>query len=352
MRSMLIALCMIVLIAIAISCGSSGGLRLPDGSDVLDNVTENLEPVAHIETDRTSGEAPLEVVFSGSGSYDPDGDTLSYYWDFGDGDSSEVENPIPHVFETGGVYIVTLVVENTEGMSAVATVNIDVLPDDGVFIDEEEGIVAGLTLDENIDETSPAEIYGETQWVDGIAGRAMEFNAEGEYVLLPDAEELDLAQECSIEVWLYPYSNITAAGIVHKGVEFDYSDESYSLQYNQPGQIAFIITNEAGMHTYVISNEERLSINTWHHVVVAWDQVEVYLYIDGALVMNRGIYANGWRSDLPPDFSPARDSDGGLMIGSQIPYNYRFDGIIDNVMLYDRVLDEVEVIEHYDALMP
>jgi len=343
---------MIVLIAIAFSCGSTGGLELPDGSDLLGNETDNFEPVAHIEADRLSGEAPLEVVFTGSGSHDPEGDTLSYYWDFGDGNSSVVENPIPHVFAAGGLYTVTLVVEDSAGMSAVATVDIDVLPDDGVFIDEEEGIVAGLTLDENIDESSPAEIYGDPQWVEGIDGNAMEFDAEGEYILLPDDSALDITQAGTIEVWLYPYSNITAAGIVHKGVELDYSDESYSLQYNQPGQIAFIITNDAGMHTYVISNEERLSTNTWHHVVVAWDQEEVYMYIDRDLVTNRGIYANGWRSDLPQGFSPARESDGGLMIGSQIPYNYRFDGIIDNVMLYDRVLDESEVSEHYDALMP
>jgi hypothetical protein len=308
--------------------------------------------VAHIEADRLSGEAPLEVVFTASGSFDPEGDALSYYWDFGDGSSSVVENPIPHVFTTGGLYTVSLIIENSSGMTAVATVNIDVLPDDGVFVDEEEGIVAGLTLDENIDENSPAEIHGDPQWVEGLDGSGMEFDAEGEYILLPDSSDLDLTSEGTVEVWVCPYSNITAAGIVHKGEELDYSDESYSLQYNQPGQVAFIITNDAGLHTYVISDEQRLTVYEWHHIVAAWDLNEIYLYIDGALVTDRSIYANGWRSDLPPGFAPARNSDGGLMIGSQIPFNYRFDGIIDNVMLYNRVLDEVEVSEHYSALAP
>jgi hypothetical protein len=40
------------------------------------------------------------------------------------------------------------------------------------------------------------------------------------------------------------------------------------------------------------------------------------------------------------------------MIGSQVHFNYRFDGIIDNAMLYDRVSGESDVIEHYGALMP
>jgi hypothetical protein len=40
------------------------------------------------------------------------------------------------------------------------------------------------------------------------------------------------------------------------------------------------------------------------------------------------------------------------MIGSQIPYDYRFDGIIDNVILYNRVLDSTEVEEHYNSSAP
>ncbi|MBN2324274.1 MAG: LamG domain-containing protein [Spirochaetes bacterium] len=222
--------------------------------------------------------------------------------------------------------------------------------DDGVIVDEEEGIVAGMTLDENLDENSPAEVFGDTQWVDGIDGTAMEFDQEGEYILLPDSPELDLTDQGTVEVWVYPYTNISAAGIVHKGTELDYSDEAYSLQYNNPGQVAFIITNNDHKATYVISNDGEIATEEWHHLVAAWDMTEVYLYIDGAPVTSRSIYSNGWLSELPIDFAPAQDSDGGLMIGSQIPFSYRFDGIIDNVFLYDRVLDADEVSSHYNAL--
>jgi hypothetical protein len=222
----------------------------------------------------------------------------------------------------------------------------------GIIVDEEEGIVAGLTLDENIDETSPAEIYGDPQWVAGLEGSAMEFDAEGEFILLPDSEELDLTDQGTVEVWIYPKNNIAAAGIVHKGVELDYSDEAYSLQYNNPGQVAFIITNNDLTPTYVISNEGTLITEKWHHIVAAWDLNEVYLYIDGNLVTNRSIYSNGWLSELPADFAPAQNSDGELMIGSQIPHSFRFDGIIDNVFIYDRVMESAEVSERYNALAP
>src|SRR5207302_1486270 len=41
-------------------------------------------PVANAGPDQTVNEAAI-VVFSGAGSYDPDGDSLTYAWTFGDG---------------------------------------------------------------------------------------------------------------------------------------------------------------------------------------------------------------------------------------------------------------------------
>ena len=120
----------------------------------------------------------------------------------------------------------------------------------------------------------------------------------------------------------------------------DYSDESYSLQYNQPGEVAFIITNEGGVPTYVISNEAALSTGEWHHIVAAWDAADVYLYIDGALVTDRRIYSGGWVSSLPPDFSPARCSDGGLMIGSDNNHRPKLAGMVRQKAM---VSDEVKV---------
>ncbi len=364
MKTLLPLLMSISILVIVISCGSSGGIDVPDDTTDIEDViksdipdsTDPIKqgPVAVMEADQLTGEAPLEVLFTGSSSYDPEGSELSYSWDFGDGDTSLWPDPPVHTYVDPGTYTVTLTVTNEKAESSSISETVESMEpaDTGVFINEEEGIVAGLSLDENIDENSTAEIFGETQWVDGVDGLAMEFDAEGEYILLPDTDNLDFTVDVSIEVWIFPYTNIDAAGIVHKGVEEDYSDESYSLQYNQAGQVAIIITNDVGTATYVISDEGLLSTYEWHHIVVAWDLNEVYLYIDGDLVTNRRIYSNGWKSELPADFAPARNSDGGLMIGSQIPLSCRFDGIIDNVLLYDRVIDALEVAEHYTLLAP
>ncbi len=57
----------------------------------------------------TTGPTPLSVTFSSAGSFDPDGQALTYEWDFGDGSISTDQNPT-HIFTTRGNRVVSLVV--------------------------------------------------------------------------------------------------------------------------------------------------------------------------------------------------------------------------------------------------
>jgi glucose/arabinose dehydrogenase/PKD repeat protein len=73
-------------------------------------VTGNRPPSANLSANPTSGPAPLTVAFDGSGSSDPDGDTLSYLWDFGDGSGvlTTSEPTVSHTYQTGGDRTATL----------------------------------------------------------------------------------------------------------------------------------------------------------------------------------------------------------------------------------------------------
>ena len=57
----------------------------------------NQPPVVVANATPTSGPAPLSVAFSSTGSSDPEGGTLTYSWNFGDGQTSNAAQPHPRL---------------------------------------------------------------------------------------------------------------------------------------------------------------------------------------------------------------------------------------------------------------
>ncbi|MFJ2827823.1 carbohydrate-binding protein [Streptomyces sp. NPDC087263] len=80
----------------------------------------NRNPVARASADKTSGGLPLTVQFSSQGSSDPEGQQLTYSWDFGDGSTSTEANP-SHTYTTAGTYQPTLTVKDPEGLTGTAS---------------------------------------------------------------------------------------------------------------------------------------------------------------------------------------------------------------------------------------
>lgn len=71
----------------------------------------NQPPVAKASADIISGKSPLTVNFSSNGSNDPQGNPLTYSWDFGDGTTSVLASP-QKIYSNKGKYTVTLTVNN------------------------------------------------------------------------------------------------------------------------------------------------------------------------------------------------------------------------------------------------
>lgn len=78
--------------------------------------TANRAPAAAASADVTSGKTPLTVRFDGSASTDPDGDALSYNWNFGDG-TTGTGAKVSHTYAAAGTFSATLVVADGRGGS-------------------------------------------------------------------------------------------------------------------------------------------------------------------------------------------------------------------------------------------
>ena len=88
----------------------------------------NQPPVAIANVSPLSGNAPLLVSFSGSGSYNPDGTIASYSWDFGDGVKASGVS-LNHIYTTAGFFTAKLVVSDNKGLAASDIVGVNVAPD-------------------------------------------------------------------------------------------------------------------------------------------------------------------------------------------------------------------------------
>jgi PKD repeat protein len=88
----------------------------------------NHPPVAVATANPTTGAAPLTVAFDGTGSSDPDDDSLTYAWELdGDGayDDSTATRP-SHTYTSAGSYTASLRVTDSLGASDTDSVNISV----------------------------------------------------------------------------------------------------------------------------------------------------------------------------------------------------------------------------------
>lgn len=88
----------------------------------INYVDGSRSPIAVVSADRTSGTAPLTVAFSSDGSRDPEGDPLTYAWDFdSDGTTDATAANPTHVYQTNGVFTARLTVTDGAGKSGTAS---------------------------------------------------------------------------------------------------------------------------------------------------------------------------------------------------------------------------------------
>ena len=75
---------------------------------------KNRPPVVETGAAPRSGPVPLTARFNAGGTFDPDGHPLTYEWDLGDGQKSNLRNPT-HTYAKKGTYFCVLTVRDSRG---------------------------------------------------------------------------------------------------------------------------------------------------------------------------------------------------------------------------------------------
>jgi Concanavalin A-like lectin/glucanases superfamily len=185
-----------------------------------------------------------------------------------------------------------------------------------------------------------------TKIISGPTGDVRLFDGFMDFIRVPTNSSYDLTTAGSIEVYVNAISHKPYAGIVHKGVKKDFSDESYSLQFwganGTDGTVRISIFNESGAYVSADSST-KLSLDKWYHIVATWDAADLKIYIDGVL-----------ESTTANTVGNVRVSSGDLIIGAQLPVKYNntwgdlgFNGLIDDVNVFNKSLTSEEVAARY-----
>jgi len=87
---------------------------IPDSVNILDTYTHDLVLGVTHERENPS------VEFDASASSDPDGDTLSFLWDFGD-DETSTDAVVNHTYDSQDTFVITLTVKDSNNAETVAT---------------------------------------------------------------------------------------------------------------------------------------------------------------------------------------------------------------------------------------
>jgi len=89
------------------------------------------DPVASFAVNPPNPQAKQNVTFDASESYDPNGEIVSYFWDFGDGTNETTTNiTVIHSFSSKGIYFVNLTVTDNETLfnSIEREIQVGVIP--------------------------------------------------------------------------------------------------------------------------------------------------------------------------------------------------------------------------------
>lgn len=169
-------------------------------------------------------------------------------------------------------------------------------------------------------------------WTNGKRGRALTFDGATNYVSVPSSPSLNPTSQITISAWVRANSWGGGRRIVEKGD----SGNQYRL-FDNGGTLSFYLSGVTELDAGPVP-----STVVWHHIVGTYNGSTSSVYVDGVLL----------GSESPGQVVIPASSDN-LYIGTRaacsISASNCFDGLIDEVRIYNRGLSATEVARLYQS---
>ena len=191
-------------------------------------------------------------------------------------------------------------------------------------------------------------LEGGPQWVPGKFGKALEFDGDDDVVIIEtkDSKELQLHESPgTAECWfLMKGEGISTAPrlIAKESITNDHCDcdalrGGFALKFRRHGKFNIQLSVEKGSRkNNDLNAEAEVNNDVWYHVAGTWEQGEHRVYLNGKLVFE----------DKGNQELPLKDVDNDLRIGGTFAGLRNFQGIIDEVRVWNRALPVKEISDN------
>jgi hypothetical protein len=196
-------------------------------------------------------------------------------------------------------------------------------------LDELEGIIAHDHSGNGNDGT----VEGTAEWHpdEGQVDGALWFDGVENGVSIPYQSTFDITNELTITAWIRQVANNKGWILVRNTA--DDSHRYYGLYTGAINQEVTFHYQGASDALYIIWSSIDIDDYLWHHLALVVDYPKVQLFIDGKPQEERDMTEPMVSGEV-----------GDIKIGRRDPGDYYFEGMIDDVRLYDEALTPDEVI--------
>jgi len=193
-------------------------------------------------------------------------------------------------------------------------------------------------------------------WVGGKIGQALNFDGSNDFVNAGSATILDDMGPLTWSAWIYPrgFGEANEAYIIGKGTNASFG-ANYTVFHLIPGDsysFEFLVHYKFDTFSIPIlrrSAANAITLNKWQYVAVTWDgstdSTQIKLFVNGA--------ETSYSISQTPIGSRQSDAAKNVLIGNDSTSGDRtFDGLIDEVRIYNRALSATEIKRLYRQTSP
>jgi hypothetical protein len=177
-------------------------------------------------------------------------------------------------------------------------------------------------------------IYGSISTT-GIVGNALSFDGVDDYIGIIDNNSNLNLDKITVLAWIFPEMQSSCIEGYHYIDKRNYWNiDEYTAYVRGNGKFEIAVITNAGMVAFV-SSIGLVNMNTWSNVAFTWDGSTLKVFHNGIFIGEK------------PGSGYIVSNSQPIIIGARADLTHHFNGLIDEVAIYNRALTEEEIQCHY-----